>query len=180
MLTRRQGATWNTLLDGCHTEETELAASAINCRDGNCSISHSPPNASTNPPFAPRALASPRFMRVGKHEGGWGDFSAPHLTVRAFVFLLKIFPLQERFFSDKGCLSAAEGGEMLDRATNSLCPASPLPAKVILSYLSFSSIPADFYRQNCPFLLLDSKPAGSKWCRHTSTNKHLFNTIFII
>ena len=56
---------------------------------------------------------------------------------------------------------------------------SSLPAKVILSYLSFSSIPADFYRQNCPFLLLDSKPAGSKWCRHTSSNKHLFNTIFI-
>ena len=54
---------------------------------------------------------------------------------------------------------------------------SRLLAKVILSYLSFSSIPPDFYRQNCPFLLLDSKPAGSKWCRHTSSNKHLLHTI---
>ena len=63
-------------------------------------------------------------------------------------------------------------------ATKSLSSSfSSLPAKVILSYLSFSSIPADFYRQNCPFLLLDSKPAGSKWCRHTSSNKHLLHTI---
>ena len=105
-----------------------------------------------------RAPAYPRFMRVGKHEG-WGDFSHVFPT---------IFWTNVVFFCRRN----------IRWATKSLSSSfSSLPAKVILSYLSFSSIPADFYRQNCPFLLLDSKPAGSKWCRHTSSNKHLFNTI---
>ena len=126
--------------------------------DGNCSISQNQPGVDqpTNPRSRlPTIYARWQTWRVGR-------LFRPNIPDATILWTNVVFFCRRN----------------IRWATKSLSSCfSSLPAKVILSYLSFSSIPADFYRQNCPFLLLDSKPAGSKWCRHTSSNKHLLHTI---